>query len=353
MSTPLPKAPALELESSLGRSCDVLSAPDASSFASYPASWYFFGPSSSVQKPGGSPVSRQLAGERVVVYRGADGVLRALDAHCCHMGADLAGGEVEGNCICCPFHGWQYDGDGRCVMVPSGAPPPFARQGVHPVVERDGCIFVFRGSSLQAFPLPTFSALPREGLVPGRPFRFDGPWPWYVTFANGFDIQHMTCVHDRKLLGEPIVEELGFHGRRLRYRTEVCGRSLADRALRAFVGTEVDVTIDFWGGTMAWVIARFRHATSYVLITFDPRDNDTTHLQLVPFQRNTLWNRSPIGRLSLELRRLLTISFLRHDLDDLGEVIYRPGTLVEADRNLIQAYRWLADLPAVEPESTG
>lgn len=59
-----------------------------------------------------------IAGQNLVVYRGEDGIVYALDAYCLHMGANLGvGGEVvNNNCIQCPFHGWLYDGKtGHCV----------------------------------------------------------------------------------------------------------------------------------------------------------------------------------------------------------------------------------------------
>ena len=43
-----------------------------------------------------------------------------VDAYCPHLGANLGvGGRVQGNCIECPFHGWQFDGEtGQCVNIP-------------------------------------------------------------------------------------------------------------------------------------------------------------------------------------------------------------------------------------------
>lgn len=43
-----------------------------------------------------------------------------VDAYCPHLGANLAaGGRVLGDCIECPFHGWQFQGsDGKCVRIP-------------------------------------------------------------------------------------------------------------------------------------------------------------------------------------------------------------------------------------------
>jgi cholesterol 7-dehydrogenase len=58
-------------------------------------------------------------GREIVVFRGANGRVYALDAYCSHMGANLGlGGSVKnGQCIQCPFHGWIFDGEtGACVQ---------------------------------------------------------------------------------------------------------------------------------------------------------------------------------------------------------------------------------------------
>lgn len=59
-------------------------------------------------------------GEQVAVFRGHTGEAHVVDAYCPHLGANLAaGGRVLGDCIECPFHGWQFQGsDGKCVRIP-------------------------------------------------------------------------------------------------------------------------------------------------------------------------------------------------------------------------------------------
>ena len=55
-----------------------------------------------------------MLGERAVVMRGADGVVRAFHNLCRHRGARVVDGD-KGNCrgsIVCPFHGWVYNLDG-------------------------------------------------------------------------------------------------------------------------------------------------------------------------------------------------------------------------------------------------
>ncbi|MDT5330296.1 MAG: hypothetical protein QOF31_1593, partial [Mycobacterium sp.] len=59
-------------------------------------------------------------GEDLVAFRDLNGVVRVLDAHCRHLGADLSHGGcvVEGG-IQCPLHGWVWSGaDGRNVHIP-------------------------------------------------------------------------------------------------------------------------------------------------------------------------------------------------------------------------------------------
>jgi 3-ketosteroid 9alpha-monooxygenase subunit A len=55
---------------------------------------------------------------QIVVWRGEDKSVRALDLYCKHMGAALACGEVDGNSIRCPFHSWRWAGTGICDEIP-------------------------------------------------------------------------------------------------------------------------------------------------------------------------------------------------------------------------------------------
>lgn len=55
----------------------------------------------------------------LVLFRTESGQARVLDAICPHLGADLGyGGKVTGESIACPFHGWQFNGEGFCTDVP-------------------------------------------------------------------------------------------------------------------------------------------------------------------------------------------------------------------------------------------
>lgn len=61
----------------------------------------------------------ELCGEELALWRGDDGTARAVDAICPHLGAHLGhGGVVMENDIRCPFHHWQYKGDGSVSAIP-------------------------------------------------------------------------------------------------------------------------------------------------------------------------------------------------------------------------------------------
>ena len=58
-------------------------------------------------------------GEELVLFRTASGQVNVLDAYCQHLGANMGvGGTVEDENIVCPWHGWQWRGDGTNALIP-------------------------------------------------------------------------------------------------------------------------------------------------------------------------------------------------------------------------------------------
>ena len=75
--------------------------------------WQVAGHVNDVPGPG-DWISFDLLGERAVIMRGRDGVVRAFHNLCRHRGARVVDG-TQGHCksaIVCPFHGWVYNLDG-------------------------------------------------------------------------------------------------------------------------------------------------------------------------------------------------------------------------------------------------
>jgi nitrite reductase/ring-hydroxylating ferredoxin subunit len=57
-----------------------------------------------------------IADRELIARRDATGALHVFDAFCPHQGAHLGhGGRIDDDCIRCPFHGFYFDAEGRCI----------------------------------------------------------------------------------------------------------------------------------------------------------------------------------------------------------------------------------------------
>ncbi|MCF6274342.1 MAG: aromatic ring-hydroxylating dioxygenase subunit alpha [Robiginitomaculum sp.] len=101
------------------------------------------------------PRKQKMLGLNFALFRDADGKAKCLSNTCIHRGGSLAcQGEqiksqvVDGN-IQCPYHGWEFNGDGDCVKIPSQEKdmpiPKKARIDAYPTQEKYGIVFVFLG----------------------------------------------------------------------------------------------------------------------------------------------------------------------------------------------------------------
>jgi len=82
-------------------------------------------------KPGHGMVA-EIKGKTLAIFN-VDGTFHALDNTCIHRGGPLGEGDMEGNVVTCPWHGWQFNvSTGECIKNPS------AKVEVYPVkVEGD------------------------------------------------------------------------------------------------------------------------------------------------------------------------------------------------------------------------
>ncbi len=82
--------------------------------------WLLVDHVSEIPEPG-DYLTFDAAGERALIVRGDDGVIRAFHNVCRHRGSCLVEG-ARGHCerlIVCPFHGWAYGRDGALHGVPA------------------------------------------------------------------------------------------------------------------------------------------------------------------------------------------------------------------------------------------
>ncbi|MFI6429374.1 Rieske 2Fe-2S domain-containing protein [Rhodococcus oryzae] len=138
----------------------------------------------------GRPHGLDAFGTRLVVFAEAGGELRALDAYCRHMGADLSGGTIKDGAIACPFHDWRWDGPtGRCTGVPyARRVPRLARTRRWPTAERNGQLLIWHD--------PEGSEASTDLLPPAIDGIESGAWTDWVWNSERIEGSHCREIID-------------------------------------------------------------------------------------------------------------------------------------------------------------
>ncbi len=163
-----------------------------------PRSWWY--PACRSTELGQRPISVELMDDPIVVYRDAAGRPRALVDRCPHRNVPLSLGRVrsEGT-LECGYHGWQFDGDGRCVAVPGLDLPsddwPTRAVVAHAAREQDGFVWVWAEAGAQPsrdpFRLPELSGR-GSGMVV---FPADLECTMHAAVENSLDVPHTAFLH--------------------------------------------------------------------------------------------------------------------------------------------------------------
>lgn len=93
-----------------------------------------------------TPISRTILNTPLVLFRNSRGQVAALLDRCPHRNVALSGGWIKEQTIVCPYHGWQFNSQGKCEHVPglTSERPQKARDVLsYPVIERDGMVWVY------------------------------------------------------------------------------------------------------------------------------------------------------------------------------------------------------------------
>lgn len=167
-------------------------------FGPYPNSWIQIGWTEEVKRGQVKPV--RCLGRELVIFRGEDGRARVLDAYCPHLGAHLGvGGGVVGDELRCPFHGWQFDGEGACTKIPYAKKiPGRARIEAWTVREVNGQIFVWHDSEGRApwFEVPEVPEFGSPEWTTPRIYETTIRTRWRELVENGVDRAHFWALHE-------------------------------------------------------------------------------------------------------------------------------------------------------------
>jgi nitrite reductase/ring-hydroxylating ferredoxin subunit len=226
----------------------------------------------------GKIVARRYFGRDLVLYRTESGRAVMADAHCPHMGAHLEAGEVEGETLRCPFHGFQYDVEGSCVATPYGKGlPPRARLCTWLVREQSGLVLTWHDADekLPEWGVPELSL---EGWTGLRYRRYELDSHPQETTENSIDYGHFTTVHN--FPSAEMTREVTTEGPLLRSGYEITATLGAIGLPRAKV--KVDFEVEVWGLGYSLVnlhIAAF-DVRGRIFVLPVPVDEEHIHLRL-------------------------------------------------------------------------
>jgi nitrite reductase/ring-hydroxylating ferredoxin subunit len=294
----------------------------------YPVGWYPVTVSSALGK--GELLGTEFCDGRIVAYRGEDGVVRVTSSYCRHMGSDLGVGKVVGNNIQCAFHHWEYGGDGRCTLIPSGDRiPTSARLHSFPVAESFGLIWAYWGPGEPVYPVPTFTDWDDEKWV-SRAFEMPlhkplhcEPW---VSLTNAFDFQHFRVVH-KMPLEHP---EVTWSKWGAQWTTEYPHPLIGTMTMTLYVvGPNTVVTRSLRGDEV------IQHMVG--VGAFGP--NTTKLFCVVAAERGD--NAEKV----LDEQSALHTQISNEDIDILNTLRFGDNHFVSADRHLVKYLRWLREYP--------
>lgn len=158
--------------------------------------WYVVLQSRELKK--GKVLGMTRMGEKMVFWRDASGQPVCQADFCPHRGVALSIGCLVEDHIQCPFHGFEYDASGKCVLVPangkSSEPPKALKVVAYQARELHGYIYIWWGDEQQVYPeLPWFDDLDDSFTTS------DLVDHWTVDYSraieNQLDVFHIPFVH--------------------------------------------------------------------------------------------------------------------------------------------------------------
>jgi len=157
---------------------------------------------------GDAPERVKVLGCNLVAFRDQEGKARVLSDTCTHRGASLGGAwsnvgkpRIVNGCVVCPYHGWEFGGDGECKNIPSigygTKVPPRAKVDSYPVQEKYGIVFAFLGDAPEDKrpPLLNIEEYGQPGWRANSVLVLEVDYYYERSIENGLDPAHNEFVH--------------------------------------------------------------------------------------------------------------------------------------------------------------
>lgn len=194
--------------------------------------------------------------QRIVIFRGKSGVVKALDAFCPHLGADLGNGRVIGENIQCYFHQWEFSGTGELKNIPClkklDASFDNVKNTAYPVEELYGHIWVYAGDKA------------KHNVIHPPALESDEVSAWYlkeitlfahhhIMMANGVDLQHFATVHEIDIKFDYDVSENTDGTFVWKLKGKIPNDTFKGKIAKFFLGSDFEYQIKFGGGALVGI----------------------------------------------------------------------------------------------------
>jgi phthalate 4,5-dioxygenase oxygenase subunit len=163
--------------------------------------------SEELPEPDCPPVRLKLLSEKLIAFRDSSGRLGVIDEFCAHRGVSLWFARNEEGGLRCPYHGWKYDVNGRCLDVPSELDESGFKERIklksYTLFERGGVIWIYMGPPELQPPHPEweFATVPaRQSFTSKRLQECN----WLQALEGGIDSSHVSFLHSGALNSDPL-----------------------------------------------------------------------------------------------------------------------------------------------------
>ncbi|KAF3446159.1 hypothetical protein FNV43_RR11338 [Rhamnella rubrinervis] len=152
--------------------------------------------------PDDAPLGLTVFDKQLVLYRDGTGELRCYEDRCPHRLAKLSEGQLIDGRLECLYHGWQFEGEGKCVKIPQlpaeAKIPRSACLKTYQVTDSQGVVWVWMSLKTPPNPskLPWFENFARPGFQ-DMSTTHELPYDHSILLENLMDPAHIPISHDR------------------------------------------------------------------------------------------------------------------------------------------------------------
>jgi 5,5'-dehydrodivanillate O-demethylase oxygenase subunit len=147
----------------------------------------------------------RLLGEDLVLFKSEKGDMGLIGRRCAHRNMALEYGIPQENGLRCPYHGWTFDTQGRCVDMPFEPATLPLKIPAYKVQELGGLIFAYLGPEPAPL-LPKWDMFVRTDLNKSLHIT-PLPCNWLQCMDNSLDPIHFEHLHG--VYGNYVMKKLG------------------------------------------------------------------------------------------------------------------------------------------------